>query len=65
MAINPIQLQKYLKGIKYPVAKGAIVETAKSNGAADDVISALEALADHKYDTPAAVNHGLKEANQT
>lgn len=65
MAINPIQLQKYLKGVTYPVGRDAIVETAKSNGADDDMISALQALDDQDYDTPAAVNHGLKEADQT
>ncbi len=65
MAINPIELQKHLKGVSYPAGRDAIVEAAKSNGADDDVVSALEAIADQDYDTPAALNHALKEADQT
>lgn len=65
MAINPIELQKYLKGTDYPSAKDTLVKTAKSNGAGEDVLSALGAIADQDYDTPAAVNHALKAADQT
>lgn len=65
MAINPIELQKYLKGTKYPAGRDAVLESAKSNNAPADVVSALEAIKDQDYDTPASLNHALKEADQT
>ena len=45
--INPIQLQKFLKGAEYPMGKDALVALAKDNGADDDVLEALGAI-----DTP-------------
>ncbi len=65
MAINPIELQKSLKGVAYPADRDALVSAAKSNSADEWVLSALGAIADGDYDTPAAVNHALKEADQT
>jgi hypothetical protein len=54
--VNPIQLQKYLKGLDYPVNKQQLLETAKKNGADENVISTLEQLPDKKYDAPVDVS---------
>ena len=35
--VNPIQVQKYLKGVNYPVSKQDIVQTAKNEGAEKDI----------------------------
>lgn len=32
MQINPIQLQKFLKGVDYPAGKQALLENAKKGG---------------------------------
>lgn len=63
--INPIQLQKFLKGAEYPMGKDALVALAKDNGAGDDVLEALGALEDREYDGPNGVSKELKEADQT
>jgi len=40
--VNPIQLQKYLKGVDYPVGKKQLIEHAKRSGADENVYSTLE-----------------------
>ncbi|GAA5514100.1 hypothetical protein Dcar01_02852 [Deinococcus carri] len=57
--INPIQLQKHLKGVNYPASKQDLVDAAGKNGADDDVRAALDALPDEEYQTPAEVSQAL------
>lgn len=52
---NPIQLQKYLKGMDYPARKKSLMEHAKSQGADEVVMHTLEMLPDRDYDGPAGI----------
>ncbi len=52
---NPIQVQKYLKGVDYPCSKRDLVEKARSEGADQTVLSTLEQIADRTYNGPSAV----------
>lgn len=54
--VNPIQLQKYLKGIDYPADRERILEAARGNGADEDIISTLEQIADRDYKNPAEIS---------
>lgn len=65
MAVNPIQVQKYLGGIEYPASKDTLVQTARDNGADDDITSALEQLSDDEYDAPTAVTKAIGEINRS
>ena len=56
---NPIEVQKHLKGMDYPVSKDTILSTAKDSGADSNVIQALEALPDKEYDSPTAVSSAV------
>ena len=56
MAPNPIEMQKYLSGIDYPVDRDGLIEHARSQGAPDEVIQHLEALPNRSYDGPNAVS---------
>ena len=53
---NPIQIQKYLKGISYPTSQQDLVKHALEQGADQDVISVLEQLPNGQYETPADVS---------
>lgn len=53
---NPVQVQKFLGGLDYPVGKRQIVDKAKQEGADDKVLKALEQIADREYDSPTAVS---------
>ena len=58
---NPIQVQKYLKGLDYPANKDQIIETAEEHDADEAVIGALRALPDEEFQTPTDVSHAIGE----
>ena len=62
MAISPIEIEKFLKGMNYPANKGDIIAKARENDASEEVISALEKMPDREYESPADVNRALGEA---
>nr|WP_184045312.1 DUF2795 domain-containing protein [Paraburkholderia sp. MM5384-R2] len=58
--MNPfIDVQKALKGASYPADRKSLIETAKANGAADDVLQRLQDLPDQQYQSPADVSKGV------
>ena len=59
--VNPIQLQKNLKGAKYPAKKDDLVKRAEENGASDDMRSLIARLPDREFENPAEVNKAIKE----
>jgi hypothetical protein len=58
---NPIQIQKFLGGMDYPVSKETILETAKDKGADKDVLDALGRLPDGDYDAPTAISKAVAD----
>lgn len=56
---NPIQIQKYLSGIDYPVSKDDLVANAQEQGAPDDVLDTLRNLPGDSFDAPTAVSHAV------
>lgn len=59
MAINPIQIQKFLKGVDYPASKNDLLRNAEREGADEDVRAMLERLPDEEYESPADVSQAL------
>lgn len=59
--VNPIQLQKHLKGVDYPASKEDLINHAKQQSADQDAISALEQIPDQEYETPAEVSKAIGE----
>lgn len=59
--VNPIDLQKHLKGMDYPASKQDLVERAKSNGADKKMLDLLEQLPDEEFQTPTEVNQAVGE----
>jgi hypothetical protein len=57
--INPIQLQKFLKGVDYPASKSALIENARKLGADQNVCESLEQLPDEKFKTPIDVSQAI------
>ena len=60
--MDPIKLQKALKGVSYPADKETLLETARRNGAVDEIVRDLEAIDDGGYDSPAKVSAAVKGA---
>jgi hypothetical protein len=57
--VNPIQLQKYLKGVDYPANREALLANAKKMGADENVYASLEQLPDEDFETPADVSEAV------
>jgi hypothetical protein len=57
--VNPIQVQKYLKGLHYPVTKQDLVKTAKKEGADEDIMHALQQLPEQEYARPTDVTKAI------
>ncbi|GGH45585.1 DUF2795 domain-containing protein [Microbacterium album] len=56
---TPIELQKYLGGVDYPVSKQDLLDNARANGAPDDLVSALESSGEDEFDSPTAVSRAV------
>jgi len=57
--VNPIQIQKFLKGVDYPAKKETLLENAKKMGADENVCASLEQLPDQNFDAPIDVSQAL------
>ncbi|NJL65060.1 MAG: DUF2795 domain-containing protein [Methylacidiphilales bacterium] len=57
--INPIKLQKHLKGMDYPASKEKLIKQAQQNGADENAISVLEQLPDEEYESPTKVSQAV------
>lgn len=64
MAVNPIETQKYLKGVDYPANRDSLIAAAKSNDAPQEILDALQAMELDSFDTPAEVMSGMKDGGQ-
>ena len=61
--VNPVQIQKYLKGVDYPANKQTLIENAKKLGADDNVCESLEKLPDQDFEAPVDVSQALAKAH--
>ncbi len=58
--VNPIQLQKALKGVKYPANKKDLEKAAKDNQASEDIQKVLKGLKADEFARPSDVSKALK-----
>lgn len=58
-AVNPIQVEKYLKGADYPANKQNLLECAENNSAPQDITECLSCLPEKEYNSPAEVNQEI------
>jgi hypothetical protein len=59
MDVNPIELQKHLKGAGYPASRDDLVSLARDNGAPEDIVNALENAETDTFDGPDDVQRAL------
>jgi hypothetical protein len=63
MNVNPIQVQKYLKGADYPMTKEELVNLAKQNDAPEDVVQQLQGMDRDEFNGPNAVVQAMKSSS--
>ena len=59
MEVDPIEVQRHLSGVDYPVKKDELIATAERNGAPQEVIEALQALGQEDFEDPDDVQAAL------
>lgn len=59
--INPVQLQKHLKGVDYPARKEDLINHVRQKGADEPAISALEQLPDREFKNPIEVSQAIAD----
>jgi hypothetical protein len=59
MATNPIQAQKHLGGIDYPVSRQQLCDHAQANGADADLLETLGRLPDQSFNSPNDVSEAI------
>ena len=57
--VNPVQLQKHLKGVNYPASKQDLIQRAEQQGADEKTLSALQQLPDQQFDAPTHVSEAI------
>jgi hypothetical protein len=60
MQASPIEVQKSLKDIDYPVHKKDLIQHAKNRGASEKVLAVLESLPDKEYTNAVSVSQEFK-----
>ena len=62
---SPMDVLKYLKGVKYPASKAELMEAAQTNSAPEDVIAVLDALEDDaQFENAEEVRDALEEDDE-
>jgi hypothetical protein len=59
---NPIEMQKYLKGVDYPASKDDLVSKAQSNDAPSEVVDQLKGMSKNSFDGPNAVVEAVSKS---
>ena len=57
--VNPIQVEKFLKGVDYPANKQELVKHAQKQGADQQVLDTLKKLPDQSYEGPSGVSKAI------
>lgn len=59
MKVNPIEVQKHLKGVSYPADRETLVSTARQNGADEELVEQLRGLDRDEFSGPDDVMRAL------
>jgi hypothetical protein len=59
MQVNPIDVQKHLKGMDYPASKDDVVAKAQENGASDEILEQLRNVSRDRFTGPDDVMEAL------
>ncbi len=56
---NPIQVEKFLKGMDYPASKEDLLKKAEQQGADDNVLETLKMIPDQIYNSPKDLSRAI------
>jgi hypothetical protein len=62
--INPIQMQKYLKGVHYPASGEDLIKAADNNDAPDDVKKLFAGMKGKNFEKVTDVSAAIGDMNE-
>ena len=62
--VAPVDFEKYLKGLRYPANRDAIVNQARENGADDKVLNFMSHFPDQEYSGPVEIQRYLRDSQK-
>ncbi len=62
--VNPMQLEKFLKGVNYPANKQELVRIAEQQGADNQIRELLAQLPEQSFERPADVSKAVNSLGQ-
>lgn len=62
--ISPAELEKYLKGLAYPVNTAELIKYAEEHGADEHARRVLEQLPDRTFEGPTGVSVAISQLDQ-
>lgn len=65
MAVNPIQMQKHLRGIDYPASRNELVKRAKQQGADNESLKTLRSLPRDTFNSPNDVSEAMGDLRRS
>jgi hypothetical protein len=57
--VSPAQVEKSIKGIRFPASRQELVEQAESNNANGDVLNILENVPDKQFNSPVDISKAI------
>jgi len=57
--VNPIQVQKHLKGMGYPATREDVIRKAQESGADERILAALKKLPETQFNSPNDISQAL------
>jgi len=60
--VNPVQLEKNLNEVDYPVSKKDLIKYAEEKGVDEKVLRALKELPEQQYETSVDVSRAILES---
>jgi hypothetical protein len=64
MAVNPVQVQKFLGGVDYPTDKESLIRHAEQQGADENVLETLRAMPMERFNSPNDVAEAIGKENR-
>lgn len=59
--VNPVQVEKFLRGVNYPATRSDLVSYAKQHEADNNVLQTIQNLPYDHFDSPADVSEAIGE----
>ena len=57
--VSPAQVEKSIKGIRFPASRQELLEQAESNNANNDVLTILENIPDKQFNSPVDISKAI------